>query len=171
MGRFVQLYSSILGLKSLPALHVCPTALILPVSGDQLVDYGAKSESGYSCSHLFALPPQTERLEQGTAWSSLYIPRKFCYNNLHNFHYSVTLQTSLSVKWRISVLAIRCEGVFSFYESVKIEVFYFLRLVGVWGILPSLPSSFLQKNRCIHPCPLGYWVTSSLGYLPGTVLW
>lgn len=171
MGRFVQLYSSILDLKSLPALHVCPTALILPVSGDQLVDYGAKSESGYSCSHLFALPPQTERLEQGTAWSSLYIPRKFCYNNLHNFHYSVTLQTSLSVKWRISVLAIRCEGVFSFYESVKIEVFYFLRLVGVWGILPSLPSSFLQKNRCIHPCPLSYWVTSSLGYLPGTVLW
>ena len=67
MGRFVQLYSSILDLKSLPALHVCPTALILPVSGDQLVDYGAKSESGYSCSHLFALPPQTERLEQGTA--------------------------------------------------------------------------------------------------------
>ena len=56
MGRFVQLYSSILDLKSLPALHVCPTALILPVSGDQLVDYGAKSESDYSCSHLFALP-------------------------------------------------------------------------------------------------------------------
>ena len=170
MGRFVQLYSSILDLKSLPALHVCPTALILPLSGDQLVDYGAKSESGYSCSHLFALPPQTERLEQGTAWSSLYIPRKFCYINLHNFHYSVTLQSSLSVKWRISVLAIRCKGVFSFYESVKIEVFYF-RLVDIWGILASLPSSFLQKNRCIHPCPLGYWVTSSLGYLPGTALW
>ena len=87
--------------------------------------------------------PQTERLEQGTAWSSLYIPRKLCYINLHNFHYSVTLQSSLSVKWRISVPPIRCGGVFSFYESVKIEVFYFLRLVGIWGILPSLPSSFL----------------------------
>ena len=171
MGRFVQLYSSMLGLQSLPALHVCLTALILPVPGEQLVDYGAKLESGYSCSHLFALPPQTERLEEGTACPSLYIPRKFCYINLHNFHYSVTLQSSLFVKWRISVLAIRCEGVFSFYESVKIEVFYFLRLVGVWGILPSLPFSFLQKNRCIHPCPLGYWVNSSLGYLPGTALW
>ena len=45
-----------LGLQSLLVLHVCPTALTLPVSGDQLVDYGAKSESGYSCSHLFALP-------------------------------------------------------------------------------------------------------------------
>ena len=56
MGRFVQPYSSMLVLKSLPVLYVCPTALILPVSGDQLVDYGAKSESGYSCSHLFALP-------------------------------------------------------------------------------------------------------------------
>ena len=37
MGRFVQLYSSMLGLQSLPVLHVCPIALILPVSGDLCV--------------------------------------------------------------------------------------------------------------------------------------
>lgn len=66
-----------LGLQSLLVLHVCPTALTLPVSGDQLMDYWAKSESGYSCSHLFALPPQTERLEQGTAWSSFTSLERF----------------------------------------------------------------------------------------------